>query len=447
MLAPVVALVGFGWLLRARPPGKITFSGPFQPFIKRVQVLPARPIDVFDGFDTRVLVELDARGRLPAWWSKGFSSYYSTYGGQVARVKNGQLKSLGRGGTFDSPHLDFKSKKWVSEYRLNLRAIKPEAGQIRLRDTIKIQDSSQKPHATLWLDVPLRAPGIATKMPQISRVPAVKLESFVLDATPPIQSHDGQTRWRAKWKLLQNIPLAQAKTHPLSVNINVYIVNSRGERMGSVGTQSEGSTDLYSYPGGTSGAESDSRRHFIVGDYALDWPSVPGATKIPPREPLWLQGSIKSGDGWPLAVKIPIRDATGKNLFSPRNSPAPFRVLSVAQATPASDEKKDYGADSIVSVRVQSLKPMVDVSKWKWEADYSQHLRAANGQTLWELPFKGGKSPIGASYSWGGDLTQMEIRYFLVLGSVPASAGKVVFEAQIAADGSARVPVKIVVRP
>lgn len=144
MLAPVAVLGAFGYLLAARKPAVIVPTGPFQPFIRRVQVLPARPIDVFEGYDTRVVVELDARGQLPAWWTKGANSYHSGNSGQLVSVKGGKTASLKTTGHYNSPHVDSSLKGWVTTYNLKLREVAPQSGQIRLRDTVKFTDDNDR---------------------------------------------------------------------------------------------------------------------------------------------------------------------------------------------------------------------------------------------------------------------------------------------------------------
>lgn len=446
MLAPVALLGGLGWMLRDRKPAVLTFNkpGPFAPFIKRVQILPARPIDVFDGYDTRVLVELDAHGAKPAWWNKGFGGYESGNAGQVVLGKNGQLKSLARQPYRQTPHLDNETKTWKAQYLLKLADIAPRAGQIRLRDSIKfinISTSSSKMMAALWLDAPIRAFGTASRTPLVSHQPKLSIEKFWLDEAPPVDSHGATGRWRTHWTLRKNISLAGEKNDYSGVELRLHLVNKKGQKVGDMnGSSSSGPYDAENplvLP-----TTPDPRRDFQTQDFALD-----KQAHVSRREPLWLQGEARWGDAWPLVIKIPIRDGAGQMLFAPRNATVPFRVVSVARVAPSSDEKSDVGADSMVSVVLQGVQPATDLSKWRWEAVYSQHLRDARGKLLWELSFKRGKSSISPSYTWGTNTNRIEIRYPLVLGSIPASRGKLVFEAQIAANRSVRVPVQVVVRP
>ncbi len=440
MLAPVAVLGIFGWLLSARKPAVIRPLGPFQPFIQRVQVLPSRPVDVFDGYDTRVIVEFGARGRLPSWWSSGGNSYSSGDGGQLVHVKGAFTASLGRRGYFDSPHRDFKSKNWVSTYYLKLRNISPRSGQIRLRDTLKFTDRTNKVLTQLWLDAPVRADGVAAKFPAVSHDACVKIEKFSIDSTPPIESHDGVERWRVKWTVLENIPRAGAENNSLGVNMNVDIVNGQRVQVGS-----EGRSEFSSQDSGEIGftPNNEPRRNYITEDYSLGL----GVTAAKPKEPLWLQGSIRFGDKWPLAVKIPLRDGAGKMLFTPRTATVPFRVVSVAKVVPTPDEVKNSGADAIVSVLLQAWNASADVSKWQWETNYSQHVQSSQVGEFWEFPFTSGKAVMGLTSIWRSDNSCIELRYPMVLKSIPASAGKLAFHADVAAGGSRRVPVEVTLRP
>ncbi|BCM93785.1 hypothetical protein IAD21_05676 [Abditibacteriota bacterium] len=440
MLAPVGVLCAFAWLLRARKPADITPRGPFQPFVRRVQALPALPVEVFDGYDTRVIVEFDARGRLPTWWDKGFGGYSLRDGGQLVRVKGNTTASLKRGGYLSAPHLDSQSKRWISVYNLKLRDIAPRQGQIRLHDTVEFLDNRDKKLANLWLDTPIRANGVTTKIPLVSHVEGVRVESFSIDATPPIESHDGITRWRVKWHLLKNIPRAGAENNHEGINMRVAIVNQKGEQVGSdysTGYSSRDDEQLQYKP------DPDPRVNVVNQDYLLDT----GVISTTAKEPLWLKGDIRTGDKWPMAIKIPLRDATGKMLFSPRTSTIPFHVVSVVKLAPSPEDVTDYGADCVVSVVLKAWNAAADVAKWKWGADYSQHLRSASGKSFWELPSKSGKQPIGLAYGWDGDKSRIELRYLLTLKSIPTTAGKLVFHADIAANKSRRVPVEVTVRP
>jgi hypothetical protein len=448
LLAPVALLAGLGWLLRDRKPAVVTFQkpGPFVAFIKRVQILPARPVDVFDGYDTRVLVEFGAKGQKPAWWIKGFGGYSSRNAGQLVRVKNGELRSLGRQPYRDTPHLDSQTQTWKAQYLLKLADIAPRVGQIRLRDKMEFRGltTGSSLMKTIWLDAPVRAANTRTPIPRVSHAPGLILKGFSFEsaASPRAQGQSGgggwKGGWRARWVFHKNGTPAEIAKSTSGLSFRVNIVNAHSETLAaSRSSQFLGEGNSEEGRASSKPLKPDPHREIIIDNYG---PTAPPA----PHEPLWLRGQVRCNDAWPLIIKIPIRDATGKMLFTPRNTPAPFRVLSVSLVAPSVHEKNDLGADSTVSVKVQAVPPAADPAKWKWEADFSQHLRDAQGKLLWKMPFKNGQSSISPSYIWNAN--QAEVRYPLVLNLVPASAGKLVFEAQIAVNGSRRVPVKVVVR-
>ncbi|RYX82339.1 hypothetical protein EON83_19780 [bacterium] len=442
MTAPVVLLGAFGWLMANHKGALITNTGPFQPFVKSVQVMPARPVDVFDGYDTRVVVEFGARGRLPTWWEKGFNSLYTQNTGKLVSIQKNATVPFKTRAEGDSPYLDPKTGKWISVYNLKLREVSDSSGQIRLRDTLKFGTNSTAPLAKVWLDTPIRAKGVTTGLPKVSHVEAVTIESFSMDTAPRVDSQDGVARWRVKWTASRTVSPAKAKADFNGIDARINIVNAKGEVVSTQGNSSYSGADINTLSLQYK-PNSDSRRAFIYQDFALD----PYNTTLKPTDPLWLEGNFRSGDGWPKVVKIPFRDARGRVLIPPRTPTVPFRVLSVRKVAPNAEEVTERGADCVVEVWLKAWNPKADVNKWLWELSESSRVDSANGGTTWEFPYKPCADKIGLTYDWREDKSLFGLRYPLILKSIPANHGRLVFRTDLAANRSRRIPVEMVVRP
>ena len=443
MILPVVFLAGVGFLMRGRKPATLVMhsaSGPFEPYVKRVRIVRASAQDVFDGYDSKWIVELDAHGRKPVWWNKGFGGRVGMSDGKLVRRRDATIKSLGRSAYLWTPRRN-PDGTWEAEYKARLADVAPRAGEIRLHHKLWFEDSGRK-LAPVWIDIPLRPYGKATKTPVVSRVSQLKIAKFFIEPTPPVSAHGNQGTVRVRWIINKLATREEAKKSSSGLSFNVDIHDKRGNTVGHMGEEIWGSAETAFPTNAPPSAVPNPRRQGIITNYVLD-KGLASAT-----EPLWLQGTARWNDAWPLAIKIPLRDAKGQFLWTIQQRAKPlFRVVATGIATPTTDEIGLYGCDTMARITLQSLDAKTDVSGWNWDGDYSQHLVDASKKELWEFAFKGGMQPIGVGYEVGIGTSKVTLSYPLILKLIPAAEGKLVFKAEIGANNSARVPVAMIVRP
>lgn len=442
MLAPIGILGATAFLLKNRKPAVFTVAGPFQTFVSHARAIPILPGEVQDGYDTKIEVELGARGAAPMWWQKGFGGYSSQESGQLVARRGEKLKILGAPYR-STPHLDSKTKKWRAIYLLKLAPLDAKSGEIRLRDRLQIENnSSKKVGKPLWFDVLVRKNGAKTSIPAVSRDPKLVLERWVLDEAAPVENFvptgiSNSAKWRLKLWFRKRGPLFDENG---GVGDNLDVQDARGTKFQFWGNTTWGNVDEDAQM--SVGADlaspsnsTDERRSFITHDFTYDAPNAA------PKPPLWIVGEASWNKNWPLWVKIPFADKNGKILFSPR-PPAPFKVVSVKSGVASAFDKKENGADTTVEILVQ---PTIKAKVWRWNGHFSQHVLDSKGKKYWEFAFKGGKQAVWPNFESLAN-GQIKVKYPLVLKTIPASAGTLKFHAHISANGSARVPIEVVVR-
>jgi hypothetical protein len=441
LLAPIGILAGTAILLQNQKSAVFTSVGPFQTSLEKTRFVTPSPAEVQDGYDTKIEVEVGASGKAPIWWQKGFGGYYGQENGRlvarpVPKSKNGQkLKVVGVPFGW-SPHRDAESGKWKAIYLLKLAPIASNAGEIRLRDRVQIEYQRTKYGRPMWLDMVVRPAGVSTAIPAVSRDPKIKLERWVLDESPPVENFGPNSvspgqKWRLRLWFRKRGPMVKNDS---GVNDNLKVRDSRGASFSFWGSTSWHETEDWQFSYGADPFKVNPRQALITHDFTYDDLSRTA------KPPLRIEGEAGWNKNWPLWVQIPFTDKSGKVLLS-QLPKAPFKVVSV-QARPASKWETSYsGADSTVEVR---LRPLGNGKVWRWNGHFSQHVFDSKGKKHWEFAFKTGKSTSFPNF--GNVNQQVIIKYPLILGSIPMSAGKLTFHAQISANGSARVPVSVVVR-
>ena len=446
MLAPVALLGAMGLLLQKRDPAVFTVKEPFRIFVKQVRLVPVSPGEVRDGYDTKVEVELGARGRATPWWQKGFGGYSSTPEGQVV-IKNGpSIRAVGVP-WHTRPHIEDREKnpsRWVTSYLLKLAPVPADAGDVRLRHRIQVENSNTRYGPPVWLDTIVRRNGTATQIPTVSRDPQLVLERWIIDEAPPVNRYQGagKSDWRLSLAFRKKGVLSEAIRH--GVGDDLELRDASGKKQMLSGT-TMWPTNLHgSYTGGSQ-SDFDRRRSFIIHEFSDRSAGTPGL-----KPPVWIEGEASWNKNWPLWIKIPLRDAQGKILLTPRPAPA-FRVFSTSVRAATKTEKtwSGNGTDTVVKVLLQASNPQANVSKWDWEGDFSQHVKDASERSYWTFPLNGGspKQPSSVSYETSHPSQRITLHYALALASIPKSAGALTFHAKISANGSRRVPVSVVVRP
>jgi hypothetical protein len=169
---------------------------------------------------------------------------------------------------------------------------------------------------------------------------------------------------------------------------------------------------------------------------------------------VWLQTYYSIDKAWPLQLKIPLRDAQGKILYSaPASKPAPFVIESTKLRATNAQEKTDMGANTALEVTLKYNGPLPvgrEVGQLPWRADFSQHLVDEKGKEYWKFAMPG--SQISSSTSWTGSTAgspperRVKISYYLPLQQMPARLGRLKFHADISLPGTKFVPVDVVVR-
>ena len=451
LLAPIGILAGTAVLLQNQKPAVFKAAGPFQTSLGKVRFVTPFPAEVQDGYDTKIEVEIGARGAAPIWWQKGFGGYSGRGNGKLIawrgakskgqKSKNDQTKVVGIPFHW-TPHRDAKSGRWRAIYLLKLAPIAAKAGEIRLRDRLQIEHQGRKYGRPMWLDMRVRAAGASTAIPAVSRDPKIKLERWVLDEIPPVEDFDAASmttglKWRLKLWFRKRGPLVAGTD--TSVGDNLKVRDARGEEFSFWGTTSwdqpeEGQFQIGADPSGSDASENNPRQTSITHDFTYDDSSDTA------KPPLRIQGEASWNKNWPLWIQIPFADKNGKILLS-RLPKAPFKVVSAKVRSASKEEKTDSGADTTVEIRLQ---PLGNVKIWRWNGHFSQHVLDSKGKKHWEFAFKSGKSTSFPHF--GDEKAQIVVKYPLILGSIPISAGKLTFHTQISANGSARVPVSVVVR-
>lgn len=438
MLVPVLILAGVGLVLRQRQAVVLQVGeDPFRLTVQGIRFEPLTPREVYDGYDTKVAVELGYKGKAPAWWGKQYR-YSSEETGTVVfesgpdsklqRVRHKEGYWLWPNRT--SPVYQKDKNRYTARYVMALRDI-PNHDAIRLRDRLAIEHTRQKPLCDpIWLDTVVRKRGQKTTLPQVSHDTGFKLERYQIEEVPPIKTLNQKPQWRLRLFFFKT----GSSTETELVNASVYLHDAHGNSFSYFGVDQGESVEL----------NSQHRRDVVDVDIN------PHPDHLPRTGPLWLVGKMSCGDKWPLPIRIPYRDKSGRILTSVGMQPQ-FRVVSIKIARGDDEYVAETGPHTMVKVLVESNgKPLTSMAKWKWENEYSEHVVDAHGKRYWKFPFKGGASTAGLGHAYiqtPEPSQQMEFHYYLNLSKIPKSAGRLTFKATISANGSKRVPVSVVVRP
>lgn len=437
LLLPVLPLLGLGWFLRHKAGALATVenrSGPFEIRVAKTTFVPVSPMEFHDGFDTKMIVELAATGKKPAWWVK------YPYAGSV--LPSGKLYGFGGkkllAGTVMSRAPHQEEGVWQAEYLMKLAGLPASLGEVRLKDEPLFTDRGGYLRLRLMkLDVPVRPVGTEARVPEVDKTPSLQVEKMAIDDESKLLCDCDQT---AKVALLW---VRSDEDFFFDPNAKGEFVDSKGRRY----PFDERSLDRVT---GCDYPAKDGARLGIF-KLCLDWGSIPVNVG-----PLRVHLTLSRAKEWPAEVELPARDAAGKWVLTARDKPR-FRIVSVRTRPPDEFEKSALLSSVVVdvtvalpsAVRAQMKLPALNECPWFTFVEDSEG-NSYTGEDIAgpkndevsvqdrvETKMVNGVETDFKTFSYQLDLTH---------SSVP-SRGRLLFRTQISMDNSERVPVSVVLRP
>jgi len=445
MLVPVLVLVGAGYAYRNRTGPRVVGPEPWRLTVEAVSLEELTPLEVSEGWDTKLVVSLGHRGQMPGWWKKSEGARGSRKGTwQVVHSAKGKSRAV-KLPSGASPEV----KRWQAwydhadgvykvQYLTKLEPI-PAGDELRLRDRVAIVNNAGRAVCPpVWLDTKIRARGRRTTTPTVSRDTGFVLERQELDTEPLYYFPGKRLNYQAKF----TITVKDSDPSGM-LSGEFFLVDARGRQIVDLGENPQLMQDVAVTP-------KDKTLRRRVYDFTME----PLRKAAPPRGPLWLVGRLYINDNWARPVRMPFSDKSGRVLITSRSEPD-FCLNSVNVAPASDTEIGKFGADTVVRATVVATgKSKTPINFWTWDGEHSAHVVDGTGKRYWTFPLKHGAMPAFAVITIGRlapaeamkPATSAKLTCLLNLSMIPKSAGRLTFKTDISANGSRRVPVSVVVR-
>jgi hypothetical protein len=319
MILPCIALTLIAIALRGRRGANLLHDNDdFALVVEKVERDTPTPEEVAKGYDSRLTIVLNHRGPKPGWWGKSLG-YAGQYAGARLMFKDGgALHPVKLPPDFKRPakvflwhpRWDSERERYVARILMHLSDVPPRPGSIVAEAQLQVKDNFQKPlSAPLRVAPTAREAGEVIKTPLVSRNPGCKVERIEVEPLlSPIElRHRAATSPRADTRV----------TITLLADKDIR----KSEGGGVIGTLRDEHGGKWRIVGASSGSfrakESDPRSESLSNRrYGLSFDCV--LKSIPARAGrVWLETETSLNTAWPISIRIPVRDAQGKIIYSP----------------------------------------------------------------------------------------------------------------------------------
>ncbi len=450
MLLPCLGLALFAIVLRNRPGATLIIGGaPFQMVVESVRREPVTAYEVSQGYDSSLKIVIGHKSDEPLWWGQQSGGFGSSGGARVLFEHEGKLRPIKLPPNFKAepqvfywrPTWNNEKKHYVARILTHLSDVPARPGRVVVQANLAIQSNMSTPiSAPLWFSHVVRNAGENIKAPVVSRETGLIIEKVEIGPVPPVEAKSGVSISPGADTRIRIVLLRARKENSGSAMGSADIIDEKGHNWNMNSGSSGGSEEA--------SADSDplrKRREFLT--YECDLKQIPLSSGR-----VWLKTKYSSNNAWPLQIKIPLRDAQGRTLYTTSAlQPAPFVVESTKLRAADAQEKKVIGANTVLQVKLKySGLSAQDAGDLPWRADWSQHLIDEKGKKYWS--FKGPNTLIASVTSGPArrpgapPSREATILYYLPLQQMPARLGRLKFHADIGLPGTERVPVDVVVR-
>lgn len=396
-------------------------SAPFQLVVKQVRSVPVTASEWYDGYDTKLEVELDHTGNPPKWWNQDSSGYSSNEDGTLGYgPRNLPLQRRPR---VEHPH---RTKGvWHAYYLMRCSDIPANLGQVRLQHRLCVINNVSKPVTRpVSIDLVVRKAGQVIPKPMVDMQSPIRLLKQVVTAGRPNENTDPA-------RDAVSIQLWYQDSKTVSRQIRFKVLTSSGRELPQ-GYCREEPFGSWTY--------SNEVRTWGVDIELSPYKDVPGELKA--------LCQINAGDAWPLEVIVPIRKADGTVPATPRTAPK-FRIASVSVRQPTAVEVTTYKSTKVVDVEIvpQGLSAQEQKLPLVAEPIWDEAVWSDSGEPF-DQDVSGNNTGIEMSTQVEGDGTDssLTISYQLNLTRVKLPPSRLVLRGSIAVNGSRRVPFQAVVR-
>jgi hypothetical protein len=454
MFAPVLVLLVVGWFLRDKRSTytPLRTSGPLQTVVTDIKLVPLKPMEVAEGFDTKVEISLALEGGAPA---KKIGEPGIAPGLKNVRL-TGLLSKPNHVLKDDEVAVEIGKHRWKLNQQLGVRDVnkvtlclplakwKRSSTPLVLKGDLvsDLSFETKTPRATRisgagpMRPVPfqfvVRAANQVVTPPHFSRDTKMTIESPRKYYRRSSERFNGKTipimyvtvplRYEPSW--LGNSKPTMHISQP-------YLVDERGHRY----TELRWGRSLEPIRFGSPSFNDTDNKVTTIFEVPVD--------QIPlSAGQLTLKAYISCNDNWPVAISTVVR--TKAESLPPK--PSPFTVAKVIVGSPEYN-RKDTQVELWLRFKGKQLLGEGDNSRVI--TDWSQHLVDAKGKEYTEFPTAPDEfTGIGCSPPIFDAKTRLyRVAYSFPLKTVPRTAGRLIFKAEIGLRGYKFLPVSVVVRP
>lgn len=317
LLLPCLLLAAFALAMRNRGGNTLILNQPFALTMEKYELEPVTPLEVSHGYSAKLKVTLNHVGSTPAWWGKP-SDDSGSGGGAILVYRNGKYSRAAllppdfkwqTSILYWHPRYDQNSDRYIGHFLIPLVKIPARKADVVLLSNVAIHDRNQKRLCQpIHIEAVLRKAGEPVKIPRVSTDSQLAVKRIQVVKSRPITGDtDGiDTEIRVLLRYTGAIDNADEKLNKIALG-PIKIMNANADHSGLTAMQF-GAFPNFNHP------DAPYTRTLTTGISLAAFPKKLGA--------LFYEAEYSYNNGWPLRVRIPLREANGRDLLT-KNTLAP----------------------------------------------------------------------------------------------------------------------------
>jgi hypothetical protein len=460
MFAPVLVLLVVGWFLRDKRSTytPLRTSGPLQTVVTDIKLVPLKPMEVAKVSTPKSKLAWHSKVALPR---KDLANLASRPG-----LKNVRLTGLRSKPSHVSKDDEVAVEIGKHRWKLNDNSVVTRSKKLHSvcrwqNGSVRVPSRSQRrprfrpkfhtqiprgttsrgagPMRPVPFQIVVRAPNQVVTPPQLSRDTKMTIEKVTQEYTRSSGSFNGKTIPVVRVNVVLKRALSWLGNSKPSLQLSrPYIVDEKGRRYSEFKfngfTWNSIATGGYFFDTNADGTAKDDK---VTISFQIPVDSIPLSAGQ-----LTLKAYVSCNDNWPVAISIVVR--TKAESLPPK--PSPFTLAKVTFGSNQYDRKVTQVE---VLLRYKGRKLLTEGEHSKIITDWSPRLVDAKGKEYTEFPTAPNElSGFGSSGVTFDTKTKLRrVVYSFPMKTVPRTAGRLTFRAEIGMRGYKFLPVSVVVRP